>query len=91
MNWMNIALLVCVAIALGVGSYILYTRFFKKKKNTNNTTNKGANTTTANRRANNANTANTAPPPPPPADVGLDDDFGADDFGDFDAPPQTTR
>jgi hypothetical protein len=89
-NWMNIALLVCVAIALGVGSYILYTRYYKKKKNANN----APNTNTASRnRTNNTRRTNTtaAPAANATADAGLDDDFGADDFGDFDAPPQTTR
>lgn len=97
LSWMNITLLVCVAIALGVGSYILYTRYFKKKRNANGNGN-GSNAATGrnntpNRRATNTNARAPAAATTTAAnaDVGLDEDFGTDDFGDFDAPPQTTR
>ena len=95
-NWMNIALLVCVAIALGVAFYILYTKYIKKKRNnTNNTkastnnTNTNATTATNNTKSNTRRSKNATATN---ANAGLDDEFGADDFGDFeDAPTSTTR
>jgi hypothetical protein len=85
-SWMNIALLVCVAIALGVASYILYTRYIKKKTNSTN----GNKNTRAPKANTNINTNTNASAT---RDIG-DDDFGANDFGDFDdtaPPPPTTR
>ena len=72
-NWTNIALMVCVGLALAIASYILYTRFIQPSNKKNNANAGNKNRPPKNNALNNG--AN-------------DDGFGDEDFGNEEAPPR---